>query len=185
MKSIEQIREAQPGIRQSIERTSFAFFDIETTGLRPDRGARITEIAILKRGGDRFVWQQSQDDISDTNLTLPLRGMLNHLKSGVVVGHNVGFDFRFIAYETDRMGFRGPDVLFIDTLGLAKKIYHNTDDYQLATLLEKFDISIESPLHTAVVDARATQALFWKLVNIGNIETLAQADMKRLNWSTF
>lgn len=185
MKSISNLREAQPDKGQSIERTSFAFFDIETTGLRPDRGARITEIAILNRDSERFLWQQPEDNVSDENLAAQLPEVLDHLTHGVVVGHNVTFDLRFIAYETDRLNFRGPDILFIDTLGLAKKLCHNTKDFQLSSLLEVFEISTTGKLHTAAVDASATQALFWKLVNLGDIETLAQASIQRLNWSTF
>lgn len=185
MKSIDHLREAQPNSRQSIERTSFVFFDIETTGLRPDRGARITEIAILNRSGEQFVWEQSEQELSDSNLAAQLPEVLNHLTTGVVVGHNVGFDLQFIAYETERLGFRGPQVLFIDTLGLAKKLCDNAIDYQLSSLLDLFDISVAVQLHTAAVDAGATQALFWKLLNLGEIETLAQAGMQRLNWSIF
>lgn len=185
MKSIGNLRESQPGSGQSVERASFAFFDIETTGLRPDRGARITEIAILNRSGEQFHWKQHENEISDENLADQLPSVLDHLTTGVVVGHNVGFDLRFIAYETERLGFRGPKVLFIDTLGLAKKICNNTKDFRLSSLLELFSISAEGQLHTAVVDARATQALFWKLVNVGNINTLAQAGMQRIDWRSF
>jgi DNA polymerase III epsilon subunit-like protein len=185
MKSMAEIRVAQPDRYQSVEVASFAFFDIETTGLHPDRGAKITEIAILPRSGQRFHWTQPENDIGDKYLSEQLSAVLAHLTTGVVVGHNVGFDLRFIAYETERLGFRGPDVLYIDTLGLARNFCNNTKDYTLSSLLNAFDISIKGPLHTAIVDARATRALFWKLINYGNIETLAQAGMQRLNWSTF
>src|SRR5699024_6356177 len=109
----------------------------------------------------------------------------DQLTTGVVVGHNVGFDLGFLAYEAERLGFRGPELLFIDTLVLAKKICDNTLDYQLSTLLGVFNISITGQLHTAAVDAAATRALFWKLINLGNIETLVKTGMRRLNWATF
>lgn len=185
MKSITNLREAAPGSRQSIERTSFAFFDIETTGLRPDRGARITEIAIYNRSSNQLLWEQPKELPSDEKLAEQLPTVLDLLTTGVVVGHNVSFDFKFIAYETERLGFRGPNVLFIDTLGLAKKMCNNTADFKLSSLLNLFNISTEGSLHTAAVDAQATRALFWKLINLGEIETLAQAGMQRLNWSTF
>ena len=185
MQSIEHLREAQPKPNQSIERSAFVFFDIETTGLRPDRGARITEMALLNRSNELLLWEQSENTISDEKLAAQLPSVLKHLTSGVVVGHNLQFDLKFIAYETERLGFRGPKFLFVDTLGLAKKMCNNTSDYQLSSLLERFNISPEGQLHTAAVDARATRALFWKLINLGNIETLAQAGMQRVDWSTF
>lgn len=185
MNTIDQIREARPKSDQSIELTSFAFFDIETTGLRPDRGARITEIAILSRSHQRFHWTQPKNNICDEYLSEQLPTVINHLTSGVVVGHNLVFDLRFIAYEAERLGIQGPEVLYIDTLGLARNLYDNTKDYKLSSLLSEFNISIEGRLHTAIVDAHATRALFWKLINYGNIETLVQAGMQRLNWSAF
>lgn len=185
MKPSFHFRKAQPDCDLSIELTSFVFFDIETTGLRPDRGARITEIAIFNRSGEEFLWKQPKENTSDKKLAGQLPTVLDLLTTGVVVGHNVSFDFKFIAYETERLGFRGPNALFIDTLGLAKKLCDNTDDFKLSSLLRTFDISVEGPLHNAAIDAQATRALFWKLINLGEIETLAQAGMQRLNWSTF
>jgi len=185
VESIDHLREAQPEPDQSIERSTFVFFDIETTGLRPDRGARITEIALLNRNTDELLWQQSKEAISDEKLAAQLPSVLKHLTSGVVVGHNLQFDLKFIAYETERLGFRGPSLLFIDTLGLARKLCNNTSGLKLSSLLEKFNISPEGQLHTAAVDARATRALFWKFINLGNIETLATAGMQRVDWSTF
>jgi len=185
MKSIGQLRESQPNSTHSMECTSLAFFDIETTGLRPDRGARITEIAIYNRNKDQFLWKHEKDQTSDKTLTEQLPIIFDLLTNGVVVGHNVGFDFYFLAYEAERLGLRGPNVLFIDTLRLAKKLDKDTDDFKLSSLLRTFDISVKGPLHTAAVDALATRALFWKLINLGEIETLAQAGMQRLNWSTF
>lgn len=185
MDSITQLRKTQPKPRQSIERAAFIFFDIETTGLRPDRGARITEIALLNRNSRKLLWKQAENAISDEYLAAQLPLVLKHLESGVVVGHNLQFDLRFIAYETERLGFRGPRLLFVDTLGLAQKLCSNISDFKLSSLIERFNISIGGELHTAAVDAHATRALFWKLIKLGDIETLAHAGMQRVCWSTF
>lgn len=165
-----------------IETTALRFFDIETTGLRPDRGARITEIALVDRGGAQLDWRRERDA---TDLSTVLPGLFDHLQAGVVVGHNVRFDFRFVAYEADRLGLRGPAVRFIDTLDLARTLDLRTPDVRLGTLLSHFALVPEDTLHTALVDARATRALFWTLVEHGNLETLADAGLKRLDWTTF
>jgi DNA polymerase III epsilon subunit-like protein len=164
-----------------IEVAALLFFDIETSGLRPDRGARITEIAVLDRQGLRFSWEQATgaDDVDEHLPTL-----FHYLSGGVVVGHNVGFDFRFVAYVANRLGYQGPNVRFIDTLALARKVLE-ADDYRLETLVEICSISPEGALHAARVDVRATRTLFWELVERGGIETLSDAGMKRLDWSTF
>jgi len=46
----------------SIELSNFLFLDIETTGLRPDRGARITEIAIYSRSQQIEVWRKNKNE---------------------------------------------------------------------------------------------------------------------------
>ena len=50
---------------------SLVFFDLETTGLRPDRGARIREIAVLGHDGIRFdwTWTEAERNASDAHDT--------------------------------------------------------------------------------------------------------------------
>jgi len=182
MISIENIRYKQPAPETSIELSSLLFFDIETTGLRPDRGAKIVEVAILGRNSEQFYWKK---DACKTDHTFPFTKISEHLQRGVVVGHNLGFDFWFVAYEADRVGTAGPNLRFIDTLHLARRILKRKDGFQLGSLLKRFDIRCEGELHTASTDAHATRALFWKLVELGGITTVGEAGMKQLNWSNF
>lgn len=183
MQHISKLRNKRPNGGSSIERSSLIFLDIETTGLYPNRGARVTEIAILNRNKSLLKWHQGNDGNINESLENKFPTVYEHLAIGVVVGHNIGFDLEFLAYEAGRLGLRGPDVLFIDTLRLAQKICDQVQDFELETLLRKFDISIDEPMHTAIVDAQAARALFWKLVNAGEIETLGDANMQRLNWT--
>jgi len=185
-KNIGALRSSQPKSRYiSVEKTAFAFLDIETTGLYPERGSRIIEIAILSRNNPRFLFNETASTITDKKLAQQLPLLSNYLQSGVIVGHNVNFDLQFIAYEADRLGCRGPNVLFIDTLQLAKRLCIDIQDHRLLSLIKFFNISTNGPLHRAEIDARCTRALFWKLINKGGIETLSQAGIKQLNWSTF
>lgn len=165
-----------------IEVAPLFFFDIETTGLRPDRGAEITEMALVDHAGVPFAWNRAQDasELSD-QLTL----LFHHFCDGIVVGHNLQFDFHFVAYEADRLGLRGPTVCFIDTLGLARTHLDRTPDVRLDTLLSYFDLTPAGTRHTALGDARSTRILFWKLVEHGDLRTLADAGLKKLNWTTF
>lgn len=165
-----------------IEVAPLLFFDIETTGLRPDRGARITEIAIVDHTGVRYDWKRKRDGATQA---LQLRPLFDHLRDGVVVGHNLQFDFYFVAYEADRLGLRGPAVRFVDTLGIARTHLDRSSDVRLGTLLSYFGLIPEGDLHTALGDAYATRALFWKLVEHSDLHTLADAGLKKLNWTTF
>lgn len=161
---------------------SFRYFDIETTGLRPDRGGKITEMAVADRSSARLDWQRERDGRSLAR-QLPL--LFDTLGEGVVVGHNLQFDFRFVTYEAERRGLRGPTIHFIDTMHLARQALDRTPDVQLNTLLSHFDITPDGPLHTALADVRATRALFWALVAQCDLKTLADAGIRRLEWSTF
>jgi DNA polymerase III epsilon subunit-like protein len=162
---------------------SFAFFDVETTGLRPDRGARICEMAVADRDGIQFEWSSASDPPGDEELAEQLLFLVDHLQGSVVVGHNLQFDFRFLTYEAERLGLGGLDVQFVDTLGLARTLFPNRDGYGLGSLLTAFNLVPEGELHTAVGDVLATRTLFWDLVSRGDLKTLADAGLKRLSWN--
>lgn len=161
--------------------TSFAFFDLETTGLRPDRGAKITEAAMVSR--DRVLLDWHRDAAGARALSALLPRLLDQLRGRVVVGHHLSFDFQFVAYEARRHDLTGPDLQFIDTLGLARRVVGVQQDARLEALLRHYDLVPDEPLHQALVDAKATRALFWALVDEGDLQTLADAGAKPLTWS--
>ena len=165
---------------------ALVFFDLETTALRPDRGGRICEMAVVDQRGVRFDWRSDEDPPRDDAVAAQLPVLIDHLEAGVVVGHNLQFDFRFVTYEVRRLSELGCgelDLRFADTLGLARSLLDTPDDHHLGTLLDCFDASPEEELHTAVGDALATRALFWHLVEHGGLSTLADVGVQRLQWS--
>lgn len=162
------------------------FFDIETTGLHPDRGARITEWAVVNHTGSVQQWAARPDASGyDVTLAAGLDRLFAGLAAGIAVGHHLAFDLGFLAREADRLNRPGPRLAFIDTCTLARRLAPRTSDVQLATLLDYLGIDPDGPLHTAVGDARATRALFWALVERGGLDTLADAGLQRLNWTAF
>lgn len=166
---------------------SLVFFDLETTGLRPDRGAHIREIAVLNRDGLELNWTLESDlrgtDRADDAVAAQLPTLVSLLQTGVVVGHNLSFDFRFVTYEAERLGTTHLQVRFIDTLGLARRLVADVPNYELATLLAHFNAAPAKELHTAVGDVRATRTLFWHLVDHGALDTLADAGLQPLTWT--
>lgn len=181
---LQLLRFDKPNISTSLELANLIFFDIETTGLRPDRGAKITEVSILDRNSQQHYWRSDTDTENDS-VANELPNILDHLKRGVVVGHNLQFDFWFIAYESDRLKIEGPSLRFIDTLSLSRKLLPKRNSHNLGDLLKHFDIKVNGELHTATADTEATRALFWKLVEKGGLSTVGEAGMKKLNWSSF
>ena len=159
------------------------FFDLETTGLRPDRRGRISEMAVADQDGVRFEWSSEQNPPADPVVARQIPRLVEHLQDEIVVGHNLPFDFRFLTYEAERLGVGGLDVQFADTLGLAHELLPGRDGYELGALLAAFDLAPVEELHTAVGDVLATRTLFWRLVNHGDLDTLADIGVKRLRWN--
>lgn len=180
---IDELRLSSPVRSTSIEMSSFIFFDLETTGLRPDRGAEIIEAAVLNRNNIRFHWKRNHSG-SSTKSDIPLDKILIELGRGIVVGHNLPFDFWFLSHEAEKIGLHGLNLQFIDTLSLSRKWIENQQDYQLKTLLRVLDIHIDGELHNAITDAKAARALFWKLIHLGAISNVGEAGVKRLNWTS-
>ena len=179
MQRLQQTQRALQAPDCPLESASLVYFDLETTGLHPERGATVTEAAVLDAGGLRFDWRRG-DEVPDFAEVLP--ALLDHLAAGVVVGHNVGFDFGFLAYEAARRDARGPAVRYLDTLALARRLAPKRDNYRLGTLVDRYDLEVDGPLHTASVDVRATRALFWQLVDEAGLERLEDADLSKLDW---
>jgi DNA polymerase III epsilon subunit-like protein len=167
---------------QPLRVASLVFFDLETTGLRPDRGARITEMAVVDQGGVRFDWTSHHEPPCDAVLEDQLLELAAHLEDSVVVGHNLSFDFRFVTYEAERQELGGIDVRFIDTLGLSRKVLPGADSHRLDALLAAVGTQPDREMHTAIGDAIAARTLFWKLVNYDDLTTLSDAGVKRLRW---
>jgi DNA polymerase III epsilon subunit-like protein len=167
-----------------VEVAPVRYFDVETTGLRPDRGARITEIAVVGPQDVRFDWRaEAEEAPSDEAVARQLPRLVAQLEDGVVVGHNLSFDFRFLTYETERLLGREArlDLRFVDTLALARRVL-DADRHRLADCLAAVGAAPQEPLHTALGDALATRALFRRLGERPEIETLSDAGMQRLSW---
>lgn len=167
---------------RTLRTARLVFFDLETTALWPDRGGCICEIAVVDHNGVALDWTSSQTPPSDDAVRRQLPHLLDSLQNQVVVGHNLEFDFRFVTYEAERLGRTGLHLQYIDTLGLARSLLDAPPDYKLGTLLAYFDAVPDETLHTAVGDALATRALFWHLVDTGDLNTLADAGIKQLRW---
>lgn len=164
--------------------------DVETTGLYPTRGARLTEIAVVDGrqsthglGGAEDVHFEWRRDDGPLDAVWPT--LIDTLRETVIVGHHLAFDLRFLAATADRLGCAGPTLRYVDTLPLARRLIDDVPNHRLETLLDRLGCVPGGPLHTAPVDARATRSLFWRLVDAGSLQTLADAGLTPLHWSTF
>jgi DNA polymerase-3 subunit epsilon len=149
--------------------------DVETTGLSPDKGARVCEVALLRSEGGREVARfeslvQPQQPIppevvgvhgitdamvAEAPVFAALLPDIHGLLQGaVVVGHNVHFDLRFLRHEWHVAGDALPDCAAIDTLTLART-YFNFDHNSLGAIAATLGID-HTAAHRAMGDVLAT-----------------------------
>lgn len=159
----------------------FVVLDFETTGLSPERGARIIEVSARE-----FVGGRSGREIVtfiDPGVPIPsditrLTGITNSMVRGAprpaevmcevtsfigdapIVGHNIAFDRKFLVAEARTfLPEQGPRSLC--TLLLARRLLPGRVSYKLGGLVD--EIGIEQPpqrLHRASADTWVTSQLF-------------------------
>lgn len=155
-----------------------AVLDVETTGLRPQFGHRVVEIAVVTAKGKRIQksWstlvnpgrpmQPEVEEIHGISAEM-LRGqpafaeilpqLTCILKGRALVAHNAPFDLGFLDVEFRRAGARfGADPV-LDTLPLARRWYDFTNN-TLTTIAG--ELGVRTPRHRALADVRATLDVF-------------------------
>lgn len=159
--------------------------DIETTGLFPQNGERICEIAILKikKGEiiDKFVSLINPEIPISAAATLVsgitnemtsksptfkevVEDILNFLKTNEpILAHNAAFDLSFLNYQIELCGFPRLQNKIVDTLLIARK-YFNFQSNSLGDLILKFSIPVDR-LHRAYNDALSAYRLMEILWN--------------------
>ena len=159
--------------------------DVETTGLSPQEGDRVVEIAAMKIKGEEILdrWESliypgremsfgamSVNGITDEMLVgcPPAREVLPEFMAFIgdayIMGHNVRFDWRFINHELMLAGYPliDPDKL-IDTVRMARGIVPGLPSYALIELARFFKI-LQFQLHRAMPDVELTHKVFCQLV---------------------
>ena len=166
--------------------TMFAIFDVETTGLYPDRGDRIVEIAAAILD-DQFRVVRLFDSLVNPGRTIPppatavhrisnadvsrapsfseLLPDLDECFEGVthLVGHNVPFDLAFLTIAFGKSGEQLPDGLHtVCTLQLAKRYGIGNEDnrYKLQMVAAALEVPLISEAHQAMFDVGVTAKIF-------------------------
>jgi DNA polymerase III epsilon subunit family exonuclease len=155
---------------------TFAYLDVETTGLSPWFGDRICEIAVVRCEGDKVI--ESFDSLLNPERPIsPGAARVNGLKDSdlrkaahfievaeqvvtlikdaVIVCHNVPFDLGFLSSELGRINRHLPTALTLDTLGIARE-YFDFDSNSLQSIAHWLDIEVAAA-HRALDDAFTTR----------------------------
>ncbi len=149
---------------------NLVFLDIETTGLDPEKGAKIVEIAMLKVCGGIEERYESlvnpgqlipsecskihaicdnmvKNSPSFDEIAVDVFSFIGH---SVIVCHNAPFDLLFIHRELYRAGVPAKNARYIDTLKLARQ-YFSFDSNKLGNIADS--IGVETELrHRAMSD---------------------------------
>ena len=155
--------------------------DFETTGLSPDMGDRITEVAALRiehgRITDRFVTLvncQARIPSFITGLTGITQAMvdrappvaevvpqlLEFIGSDTLSAHNASFDEKFLRAESARLQLAPAHQALVCSLKLSRRVFPGLSSYKLGQLSGQLGIAFKSAAHRAESDAEvAAQVL--------------------------
>jgi len=161
----------------------YAVLDFETTGMSPARGARPTEIGVVRVCEGRIVDRyqslmnpgmpipydiQAFTGITDAMVRQapPVRDVMTQVVHFVgtdpIVAHNAAFDRKFWAQETASLSDQAPN-RFLCSLLLARRLFPATPNHKLETLVSALGLPSSGRFHRALADAECTAHLFIRL----------------------
>ncbi|MCI6498392.1 MAG: 3'-5' exonuclease [Lachnospiraceae bacterium] len=162
----------------------YVALDIETTGFNPVND-KILEIGAVKVKNGRVVdtfselinpgipvpWRITEvTGIDDSmvrgcdNVSVVLRKFLKFCDEDVILGHNLNFDYSFLAEKSAEIGMKFSKY-GLDTLTMAKKHLKNLESRKLDYLCAYYGIE-DKEHHRAYNDAGVTVELYKKLADL-------------------
>lgn len=159
--------------------------DFETTGLSPDMGDRVTEVAALRIVGGRVV--ERYVSLINCNARIPsfitgLTGITQAMVDGAppvaqvvprllefiggdaLSAHNASFDEKFLHAESARLGLTPAHQGLVCSLKLSRRIFPGLASYKLGLLSGQLGIAFKSAAHRAESDAEVAAQV---LIHIG------------------
>jgi DNA polymerase-3 subunit epsilon len=164
---------------------SIVMLDFETTGLSPDMGDRITEVAALRIADgaivERYVslvncgvripafitgltgiTQQMVDTAPPAQEVVPR--LLEFIGGDPLAAHNASFDEKFLRAEGTRMGIVPAHAGTVCSLKLSRRVYPQLYSYKLGNLGSQLGIAFRGTAHRAEADAEVAAEV---LLHIG------------------
>ncbi|MCB2116858.1 MAG: DNA polymerase III subunit epsilon [Rhodobacteraceae bacterium] len=172
-----------------LDALTYVVFDSETTGLRPDQGDEICQIAGLRLVNGRRVAGEVFDMLVNPGRPIPavatsvhgisdamvadapsvneaVRRFHKFAEGAVLIAHNAPFDMEFLKRRELAIG-QNFDHPILDTLLLSAVVYGQEEVHSLDALSHRLGITIpEESRHTAIGDTIATAEAFLKLVGL-------------------
>jgi len=150
--------------------------DFETTGLSPEGGDRITEVAALRIAGgeivDRYVslvncgvrvpsfitqltgiTQKMVDGAPPADQVVP--ELIEFIGADALAAHNASFDEKFLKAEGALQGLACRHVGLVCSLKLSRRVFPGLASYKLGNLSQSLGIVFGGRAHRAEADAEA------------------------------
>lgn len=157
----------------------FVVFDLETTGLSPEKGNEIIEIGAIRvvdgKIKDEFssfvqpkrkipafisdltgITNEMVNDAPNNKIVLP--EFKNFINNAPLVAHNAPFDVKFLKFYLEKIDSQLQNHS-VDTIPLLRELYPHLPNYKLGTVQAYFNCSDFSH-HRAIDDARVTSEIF-------------------------
>lgn len=174
---------------------SFTVFDVETTGLDPNRGDRIIEIAGVRVEGGVLQEDQPFVELVNPERTIPweakrvnriddcdvagaptidqvLPRFLEFAHGSILVAHNAQFDMGFLEREKQLCwGYVDlPECLC--TMKLSQSVFPREFRHNLDTMTQRLHLEVPQGRHRALPDVILTARALLKMIEMGNIRSL-------------
>ena len=163
-----------------IENARFICLDTDTTGLSPDSGGKICEVALLSSQAQKRVASYStliNPQVFIMPDVIAIHGITNEmvsnkpvfreiapkirefLEGNVLICHNADFDTRFLRHEFETIGQTMPACTILDTLKFAR-MHGNFKRNRLGLIAQELGISSQG-WHRAMADTIMTEKIFY------------------------
>lgn len=173
----------------------FACLDTETTGLSPQMGGKVCEVAVsVTRGGqviEEFttllnpgkpmgpeviaIHGITNEMVADAPSFADIVPQLLYLLDGaVVVAHNADFDMNFLQAEFASCGLKMPNVPVLDTLKLARKSGKFAKN-NLGCVAADLGINCQG-WHRAMADTKMAEQIFYYFLTILSKEGITELE---------
>jgi DNA polymerase III epsilon subunit family exonuclease len=171
-------------MNKEIDEIEFTIFDTETTGLDPQSGDRIVELAAIRfKGESRIAVFQSLinsehpvslaafnvNKISAEMLVVApkpkeiIPKFLNFVRGSYLCCYNADFDLGFLNNELRILGLNQiKDIPVVDLLKIARMVLPGLERYALWSVAENLGIKVKQE-HRALSDVELTLGVFYRL----------------------
>ncbi|QVK09055.1 PolC-type DNA polymerase III [Mycoplasma mycoides] len=172
---------------QNLKDARMVFFDLETTGLSPELDEIIEFGAIeynLKTGErkkiDILIKPKAKLKAFTQKLTNITEKMLEDkpsieqafkqineiIKDAILVAHNANFDFTFLSYWSEKLGYGKLENTIIDTLTISRIIYPDLKSHRLGSLAKRVNISYDPSIaHRGDYDADILADIYERMLD--------------------